>query len=276
MPEKPKTELIKLNGTIIKSDGTSYKSDYFKFLDLHPDDYSNVSYTPKEAHKIRTHLSHLSTGSSAAIPMMCGGMAKCPFADRCPFVQVDKERMDAEGPTCEKVTPVGRSCLIELNLMNEWTKYYINEYDIEDGSFTELQMVRELAEIELMLWRIKNNLAKAQNAELVQDVIVGVDKEGNPLTRQESSAFFEMVERLNNRKSKLVKLMVGDRQEKYKKQAALKTRSTVDASTSSAQLKGNLMKALKVLEEADQKSALDITEKEGNSDILTPDDLIGE
>lgn len=282
MTDKPKTEMIKLNGTLMKSDGTSYKSDFFKFLELHPDDYSDISYTPEEANKVRMHLMHLSTGSSAAVPMMCGGAARCPFASRCPFVAIDKERIAEEGPACKKATPVGRTCLVEVNLLNEWTRYYVNEYDIEDNSFTELTMVRELAEIELMLWRIKNNLAKPENAELVQDVIVGVDKQGEPLTRQESSAFFDMVERLNNRKAKLVKLMVGDRQEKYKKEAALKIRESVDPSTSAAQLRGKIQK---LLEEADKgakalahKEAIDINpegEDAGESTTLTPEDLIG-
>ena len=60
-------------------------------------------------------------------------------------------------------------------MLNEYTRLYLYEYDIDENSFTDIQMVRELAEIELMLWRLNNNLAKPENAELVQLVVVGVD-----------------------------------------------------------------------------------------------------
>lgn len=114
-------------------------------------------------------------------------------------------------------------------------------------------MCREMAEIELLLWRINNGLAKPENAELVQDVIVGVDKQGEPLTRMETSALFEAKERLQARKTRMIKLMVGDRQEKYKREAALKVRDTEDPSTQTAQLRGRLQKLLTQAKEVDLK-----------------------
>lgn len=268
---------IKLDGTMIKSDGTSQKSNYFKFLDLHPDDYSDIVYTPEQAQRIRSHLLHLSTGASAAVPMICGGVAKCPFADRCPLVIEDRRAKEEGVPNYKPVTPVGRSCLVEINLLNEWTRLYLHEYEVEENSFTEINMCRELAETELMLWRINNNIAKPGNAELVQEVVVGVDKQGTALTRQEVTALFEAKERLQNRKSKLIKLMVGDRQEKYKRDAALKTTNTSDPSTQTAQLRGRLTQLL------EQAKKVDLQLKDAEGDVidvkpddapLSPEDLI--
>lgn len=573
-PKKPKTEMVKLDGTFIKSDGTSHKSNFFKFLELQPDDYSDISFTPEEANRIRMHLSHLSTGASAAIPLTCGGAAVCPFASKCqpegqtvytvnrgpvpiekldenidklwsfhqkqnkirkksgysfkkysreyqgkilnfqtstkeykctpshiclakwreeaftdktcvylmrkgdfwrvgtsfflksysnqdaigpyfraraeqadqlwilgvydtkteallaeeyfsvtwgiskslflatgnssgrkkwnglyawitqerldhhhnslkptlkkvqdllssiglsicapiwskdkrsrristrqflklhavnlvpfvgyfdfidldgnrvkvdcikeenysgkvyslevpsyktyitgglvthncPFVRIDKERR-AVDPKAKLVTPVGRACLVETQLLNEWTRLYIKEYEIDEQNFTEFMLVRELSEIELMLWRLNNNISKPENAELVQEVVVGVDKQGNPLTRQEVNAFIEAKERLQNRKSRLVKLMVGDRQEKYKREAALKMKSDDDPSTNAAKLRGQIDRLLT------QAKTLDVKLKEAEGNVidvdsgptdkapvqqekpLTPEDLINE
>jgi hypothetical protein len=276
--EKPKTELIKLNGTIIKSDGSEHKGNFFKFLELNPDDYSDISFTPEEAQRIRSHLMHLSTGASAAIPLTCGGKATCPFSAKCPFVRIDEENKKIN-PMAKSKVPVGRACLVEVDLLNEWTRFYINEYEINEEDFTEFGMVRELAEIELLLWRINNNLSKPQHAELIQETVVGVDREGNPLTRKEMSSLFEIKERLQNRKSKLFKLMVGDRQEKYKREAALRLKSDDDPSTSSAQLKGQISRLLQAAKQLDIK----MKEVEGNvinaeaeekSGPLTPQDLI--
>jgi hypothetical protein len=203
--QSSKTALIKLNGTLVKKDGTTEPSNYFSYLDLNPDDYSDISFTPEEARKITLHLQHLSTGATAAIPIYCGGAAHCPFARGCPFILMDQQRkreyellkeqdqksdfpslIDLQPP--KPVTPVGRRCLVEINLLNEWTRLYITEYDINPSNFTEFQMVRELAEIELLLWRLNNNISKPENAELVQETVVGVDRQGNVLTRKEISS----------------------------------------------------------------------------------------
>jgi hypothetical protein len=255
------TALIKLDGTLIKTDGTEEKSTLFSFLELEQDDYSDVAYTPVEAAKIRCHLQGLSTGASAAIPLICGGRAKCPFADRCPFLRVDAERR-AIDPHAKLTTPISKQCLVEVNLLREWTRLFIDEYKIEEENFTEFMMVREMAEIELMMWRLNNNIAKPQHAELVQETVVGVDKQGNPLTRLEISAFMEAKERLQNRKSKLIKLMVGDRQEKYKREAALKVKSSDDPSTNAAKLKGQIGRLLL------QAKSLDVKMKEAEGNVI--------
>ncbi len=233
-----KTIAVKLDGTLIKSDGTTKKSDLFKFLDLHPDDYSHITYTPEEAARVRAHMMHLSTGATAAIPLICAG-SKCPFAQKCPFMKIDRERRKVD-PAAPLVTPVGLACLVEVQLLSQWTKLYIDEYDIDPNSFTEISLIRELAEIELMLWRLNNNLAKPEHAEMVVQQDVGIDKQGNKLTRMEISSLFEAKERLNTRKARVIKLMVGDRQEKYKREAALKIRSDEDSSSSYASLRKRL------------------------------------
>jgi len=243
---KSKTALVKLDGTMIKADGSEYKSDFFKFLDIHPDDYSDISYTEKEAQQIRGHLMHLATGASAAIPLICGGVAKCPFQERCPFVRIDKKKK-ADDPKAKPITPVGRQCLVEINLLNEWTRMFIYEYEIDAHQFTEYSMVRELAEIELMLWRLNNNLAKPEHAELVQNTVVGLDREGNPLMRMEM-------------------------------------RSQEDPSSNAAQLRGKLDKLLREVNSLDIKvkesegKIIDAEVLPIEAEVietLTPEDLIG-
>lgn len=296
--------LIKLNGTAVLADGTIAPSNYFTFLDLNPDDYKDISLTPSEAVKIKTHLQHLVTGATAAVPLWCGGPAKCPFSNSCPYVKLDIERkkqfeeekkrfienggveyegidlLNLEPP--KPVTPVGRKCLVETSLLNEWTRLYIDEYEINPRNFTEFQMVRELAEIELLLWRLNNNISLPENAELVQDTVVGIDKQGEVLTRKEVSSVFEAKERLSNRKSRLIKLMVGDRQEKYKKEAATKSVADTDPSVNAAKLRGKIDKLLSQARELDSKlkdsesKVIDVTpvDKRLDNDTLSPEDLI--
>ena len=293
--------LVKLNGTLIKKNGEEKPSNYFDFLQLNSDDYSDISFTPEEAARVKRHMQSQVTGSTSALPMICGGPACCFIADRCPYVRVDRERkkqkelqdalhdidvidkrFENTSETLKPVCPIGRGCLVEIDLINEWTALFINEYEINPSNFTEFQMVRELAEVELLLWRLNNNLAKPENAELVQETTVGIDKQGNVLTRKEVSSIFEARERLQNRKSRLVKLMVGDRQEKYKREAALKQKQEGDPSVSAARLRASIdrltnqaklleVKASKLDGEAIEVSS---TDNSPENDTLTPDDII--
>ncbi len=251
-------------------------------LKINPANYSNLQFTPAEVGKITRYMSCLSTGSTAAMPLLCTGLG-CPFAQSCVFQQMGK-------------APIGQPCITETQLLQVWRESYILEYDIDPESMTELTFINELAEIELMLYRLNLNLSKATNAELVQEETVAVDREGNVLTRRTVSAFMEAKEKLSNRKAKIVKLMVGDRQEKYKKDAALKIRNEADASLQGANLRRELQSLIASAAEASARqlppassssetapntgSSLSSGPQEGkketsrNIQAVTPEDLI--
>ena len=238
------------------------RTRYFQMLD-NPDDYSDIAFTPEEITKIKRKISHLSTGAFASIPLSCWP-SRCPFSDSCPFHSIGK----APGQ--------GRNCLIEMNLLKEWTINYIREYDIHPDSITDRIYVQELAECELLLYRINSNLSKPEFAELVGDQAVGMTREGNEINRKEILALMDLKLRIQNRKDKIVKMMVGDRQEKYKKQAALKQKEGDDMSTSMSTLKKELLsmeqKAKELNKKFSQENAIEVVPEES----LTPDDLIGE
>jgi hypothetical protein len=266
--EDPPKE-IRLSGTAITEAGKLTKHRYFEFLHMDLDDYTDLSFTPEEAQRIRGQLSKMSTGATTLVPMTCS--PQCPFRNRCVFYQMGK-------------APFARSCLLEVNLLREWTTAYFNEYNVDPNNFTELGIVNELAEIEVYQWRLNMNLAKAENAELVTDVVVGATPQGTPLVQKQISAFLNAKQLLASRKSKLVKLMVGDRQEKYKKEAALKIREDEDPSSSMADLRGKLERIQRDL----RKKELDLAEKAGQiievheikspeqkaPSVMTPDDLM--
>ena len=287
-------EELKQSGSIIKRDPEeviSLKSQFFNFLDIDIDRYKPVEYTKAEAIYIKQRMQHLSTGSAAALPLICKG-PQCPFARKCPFIAVDEQRkadwneakregLEQFSEPPELQTPITKHCLVEINLLNEWTRLYIGEFDVVEESFIELRTCSELAELEVMLWRINNGLGKEENAELLQETIVGTDRDGNILKRTEANCLLEVRDRLVNRKSKLIKLMVGDRQEKYKREAALKTKESADPSTSAAQLRNKITRLVKEAE----MSILALQEREGNvidvpseeppqPEMVTPESLI--
>jgi sRNA-binding protein len=147
---------------------------------------------------------------------------------------------------------------------------FIEEYDINPNSFTELLMVNELVECELMLWRINSNLSKPEYAELVNENPVGVDKDGNPITKLEINALFEARERINTRKSRVIKLMVGDREGKGKMAALLKKSDDKDPSKQASSLRTQ-MDALQA-----KAKMLEVKLEETHKETLSPEDLLEE
>jgi len=226
-----------------------------------------MKLTPADARRIHNHLQKLSTGAAAMVPLYCGG-EKCPFKERCPLYSIGKH-------------PLGKQCLLENQLLKEWIMRYFHEYDVDPNNFTEVGYINELAEIEILLMRINMNLSKPENSELVVDKVVGILNDGEtPLIQKDLSPFIELKERLQARRSRIIKLMVGDRQEKYKELAATKMRSEDDPSSNAAKLRGQMDRILAQAKDLDRK----IKEAEGNivdaeiveaeEDVLTPEDLI--
>jgi len=166
--------------------------------------------------------------------------------------------------------PVGQQCLLETSMLRDNTISLVKEYEVDPNNFTEFNLVTEIAEIEVLQWRLNMLLSRPENASLVLEQVVGVDRDGSPVMQLQVSPIFEQKQKLANRKTKLIKLMVGDRQEKYKKEAALKQKTESDASSTMAETKKNL-----------QRLQLDINNKieEANTieaEIVTPEDLIND
>ncbi len=257
-------ESINLSGMAILESGELTRHKYFEFLNIETDDYTDISFTPTEAKRIRGHLAKMSTGHTAMVPMTCS--PKCPFRMKCIFFQMGK-------------APFGRACIPEVTLLQEWIGRYIKEYDVDPNNFTEIGMINELAEIEIYLWRLSQNLAKPEHAELFEENIIGFTPDGIALTNKQISVLLEAKEKLYARRSKIVKLMVGDRQEKYKKEAALKIREESDPSNSMAELRTRLERVsrdLKRREIDDLEASGKLVDAASTPKALSPEDLISE
>jgi hypothetical protein len=269
---RPKKALISLGGTAITEEGKLTRSNYFRFLGHDLDKYDEIWMTPKQARKLHNHLTKLSTGSTAMTPMHCAG-ALCPVADRCPLVQMKHaENEEERGHPTHGKAPVGKQCIIEVQLIKEWIVRYFEEFDIDPNNFTEVGYVNELADLMVMEMRINMNLAKVENSALVVENTIGVDRDGDPILQKAISPYIEMKDRIANRRSKIIKLMVGDRQEKYKREAALKVKTDADTSQQMSNMRSQL-DGLKRLMDNMSKGATEAGEKIV-SGALSPDDLI--
>lgn len=253
-------EIVTLGGTARTQSGKLTKTNFFRFIGHNLDDYENVALSKEEAVRIHHHLQKLSTGSTAMVPMYCGGDI-CPFKDRCPLFAMKKH-------------PLGKQCLIEVQLIKEWIMRYFDEYDIDPNNFTEVGYINELAEIEILLMRLNMNLAKPSNSELVVDQVVGIANDGQtPLLMKQVSPFMELKDKLQSRRSRIIKLMVGDRQEQYKKEAALKVKLDKDPSSKQAEMRAKLEALSRELDNFNQEGR-DKGSSSIRSGTLSPEDII--
>lgn len=237
-------ELISLGGISITDEGKLIETKMFEFLRLDPDDYGDIVLSKEDAEKVHKRLIGVKWGGAAAkTPLYCAGEHVCPFAEDCPLVEIQR----ANGET---VVPVGRKCPIEKELIAYWAAKYMQSFKIDPDNQAEVSLVTELAELDIFDYRASLILSRAENAEMTQEIVVGVDSEGRPISNEEIHKAFEIKERVKKRKQAILESLVGTRKEQYKRDAALRKRTTKDPSTQAAELKKAIEEAKNTLANA--------------------------
>lgn len=249
--------LVSLGGWAVTESGKIAKTEYFRFLEHNLDEYDMTIFTPEEAMRINQHLQKMSTGASSMVPMYCAG-PKCVMASNCPLQKIGK-------------APLAKQCLIEVQLLREWIMRYFDEFEVDPNNFTEVNYVSELADLMIQEMRLNMILSKPENSNMLMEQVVSIDSEGDPIIQKQISPYIEMKERIHNRRTKIIKLMVGDRQEKYKKEAALKVRLEKDPSSQMAEMRSKLEK-LRI--ELENISSAPLPESEESPKTFSPEDLI--
>lgn len=110
---------------------------------------------------------------------------------------------------------VGVNCLKEEQLIEYWTQKYIEEFDIDFNSITEMHTVSKLVEITIMDLRMSEYLS-INNPDLMMDFISSIDPNGNALSNKGISVAFDVKERLERSKQKLLESLNGTREKKAK------------------------------------------------------------
>lgn len=216
----------------------------------------DADYTPAEIDYIKKYISKASAGTGASLALTCNGQEGCPFAHRCPWAQINKE-------------PRGKACPLETILFTEFLVRYIEELKVDPTNMMELAYCNELAETEILIMRANKSLAKPENAEMVF-MQESISKSGDVVSQATVSPYLEARDRLVKRRERIIKLMVGDRQEKYKEAAALRVKNTGDETVKQSKQRALIMEAqLNKIQSLDASS-----ENTKESTHLTPDDLV--
>lgn len=192
-----------------------------------------LELTPEEIVSVQQGMRRLSSGLRSAIPITCYG-EKCPFKTQCPFAKIEK-------------MPFGKSCIVEAMLMDVYTKRYLDEFEVRAEDVSEVATMTMLAATHIMEMRAFMILGKEAESEggnpdgFIKNV-VGFNNNDEPIVQMQEHPAFNQIERAWRWRRNLLESMVGTRREKYKRDAALKERSTDSGSFDAADLKSKIDK----------------------------------
>ena len=111
--------------------------------------------------------------------------------------------------------PVGAPCIYEQDYLRSQTERYFEEFNVQPDSPTEMQMVAELAEIDLYERRVTQILSLTHQ-DFSQEDIMGFDAGGNLIARDDISRYLNIKDKLKTRRNKLLESLMATRKERAK------------------------------------------------------------
>jgi hypothetical protein len=230
---QPKSELIRLDSMAINEDGSLTKTQFFNFLNMDLDDYSDVVLTREEAVAFKNSVVRMTYGTSAAIPLRCSG-ERC-FNKLCPLHK-------------SKKYPIAKQCMYEVRMMNALFKSYMEDLDVEPDCRTEMVLVNKLVECDIIDFRANLGLSGSYDEEagrLLKTSII--ESEHSTSETTDVHPLIEIKDRTSVTRNKVLEYFAATRKEKYKKAAALKQSEDTDASNYFAEMREKLNNAANIV-----------------------------
>lgn len=163
-----------------------------------PKDAWDMSPEGRRAKAISDQLSTLKHGLYASVPIRCKE-DECPYAEVCPLIKM-------------KETTYGDPCPIEVSTIENLVKRYMAEFEVEESDMVDITMIRNLVDLDISLLRCNKKLAK--DAEIVQDIVIGLTEEGQPIRQPQINKAYELQSRLLQRRQQTLRLLQGTRKDK--------------------------------------------------------------
>lgn len=169
--------------------------------------YDSIKFTEEEAKGIAKSFVNIELGSSTNLVMICD-KNKCLYRSRCELYSSPN-------------IPEGKECLHENKIMSVAFDQYINSMEIDINNYPEMVLINQLVEYELIEFRCNAILAH-DHVNLKMKSVVGIDVDGNIITKEDISHALQVKMQVFKNKMQLLESFTATRKEKYKKQAVLK------------------------------------------------------
>lgn len=236
--------LVSITGIGLTKQGKLTKTSFFDSLDISQDDYKDIYLTPEEAQYLANTYRHMTTGINAAIPLRCTG-DDCPFAHDCPYVEMKK-------------APVGKPCKVERDMLNYHTRRFIEEFNVDMDSHSEIMLIQELSELIIMETRVTHVLADPENAQLY-GIAEKFNKDGDVIKEEVVHWAVDVKERLKNRRMKILESLNATRK------SSGSANADSGAGTSETDTLKEILRVIKRVK-ADEVEAVEVESMEDNND----------
>lgn len=148
-----------------------------------------------EAKKAAMSMLSTKNGMYARIPLVCKANG-CPYADSCVLLRYN-------------LAPMGEPCPKETAEIELRYAAYDDDFELDNSSFTDRNLISELINYDIMLDRLRALLVKEE--VLVVDVVTGVTEQGDEYTHPEVSKTWEAYERVEKKRNNIYDLMLATR-----------------------------------------------------------------
>ena len=178
------------------------KNNFMKqFESLRPDLFFPDHWTDDQKEKAVDLIRPQKTRSAmfSSIPMNCEA-EKCIFATTCPLLK-------------ENLAPKNKPCPIEMSMVAQFTTEYLEQLDVNPNNLVEVSMVRDLVDQEFQYLRKTKLLAKEH---FIQENIIGIDRDGQPILKNELHLAVELEDKLHKRRKDLRNQLLATREAKAK------------------------------------------------------------
>jgi hypothetical protein len=169
--------------------------------------YADINFTQDEIAKLAEQFQYIELGSATGLIMICK-KAKCLYKSRCPLFTNNR-------------CPEGKECLHENIVLKEAMANYVDSFEVDLNNYAEMVMVNQLVEYELIEHRC-NAILSHDHTDMKMESIIGVDDEGQIITKEEISHALNIKLQIQKNKRGLFEDFTATRSQKWKKQAALK------------------------------------------------------
>lgn len=205
--------------------------------------YNDIKLTEGQVRHIAKSFADIELGSSTNLVMICEKKT-CLYKNRCALYM-------------SNIAPEGKECLHENKILTHALDQYIESMEIDIENYPEMVLVNQLVEYELIEYRC-NAILSLEHQNMRMTSVIGIDESGQLVTKEEISHALQIKMQVFKNKMAILQELTATRQQKWKKQAALK------------EAKGGPAKVLSSMKK--QLDNLKTTEADANKQNVLKDD----
>lgn len=153
-----------------------------------------------EAKKAAMAMLSTKTGLYARIPITCKS-TECPYHLSCELLKYN-------------LAPYGEKCAYETGLIEVNYMRYMEEFNLDEASYSDITMVKELVNAEVMIERSLALLS--QEGLAIEQVFAGASEDGEAFYKPEVSKAQDLYERNLRIKERVLDTMMATRKAKSK------------------------------------------------------------